>query len=48
MTTKRKYSKCVWCGKTIDVTKDDTIELCNDCAEYPSQMVMEKAKAKGR
>jgi len=37
--SKRKYSKCLWCGKTIDITNSDR-ELCNTCAEYPSKKAM--------
>jgi hypothetical protein len=40
--TRRKYSKCVWCGKTIDVTNNDN-DLCGSCAEYPNKSAMLKA-----
>jgi hypothetical protein len=30
---KRKYSHCIWCGRTIDVTNQDR-ELCNECNEF--------------
>ena len=32
MTEKRKYGKCVQCGRTIDVTNQD-IDLCEQCAK---------------
>ena len=31
MASKRKYSKCVFCKKTIDTTNQDR-DLCNQCA----------------
>lgn len=37
----RKYSKCLWCGKTIDITSNDN-ELCPKCASYPSYNAMIK------
>ena len=41
----RKYSKCLWCGKTIDITNNDN-ELCSECAKYPSQRAMILAESK--
>jgi len=38
-----KYSKCVWCGITIEITGKDR-ELCKDCEQYPSFSDMLKAK----
>ena len=29
---RRKYEKCVRCGRTIDITNQDR-DLCNPCAE---------------
>lgn len=34
---KRKYSKCEWCDKTIDITNNNN-ELCSDCARFRSSM----------
>ena len=31
----RKYSKCEWCGRTIDITNHD-IGLCKPCSTYHS------------
>jgi len=31
----RKYSKCGWCGTTIDVTNTDN-DLCVNCSKYSS------------
>jgi len=39
LKTNQKYVKCTWCGRTIDVTNQD-IELCNQCAKYPSKSAM--------
>lgn len=40
--SKRKYGKCLWCGRTIDVTNSDR-ELCDDCSQYPSDKAMIQA-----
>jgi len=43
--SKRKYNRCLWCGRTIDTTNSDR-ELCEICCTYPTQMEMEKDMAK--
>ena len=47
MTEKRKYSKCLWCGRTIDVTNHD-IELCEPCSKFPSERAMLLSKDEKR
>jgi hypothetical protein len=37
----RKYSKCIWCGRTIDITNSDR-ELCNPCSTYSNLDEMAK------
>jgi hypothetical protein len=39
--TERKFSKCLWCGRTIDVTNNDN-ELCGHCSKYPNRKEAEK------
>jgi len=43
--SKRKYSKCVWYDRTIDVTNSDR-ELCETCAKYPNMKAMLKGESK--
>lgn len=40
---KRKYTKCSWCGKTIDIT-DNNYEICDACGQYKSKAEMLKAQ----
>jgi len=35
----RRYGKCEWCGRTIDITNQDR-DLCNVCAFFPGQAAM--------
>jgi hypothetical protein len=41
MVQKRKYSKCSWCERTVDVTINDN-ELCQRCAKYDNYQDMLK------
>jgi hypothetical protein len=31
--SKRRFSKCAWCGRTINVTNQDR-DLCDQCAKF--------------
>lgn len=37
--SKRKFSRCEWCGRTIDVTNQDR-DLCDVCPQFPSKDAM--------
>lgn len=43
--SRRKYSKCLWCDRTIDVTNSDR-ELCETCCKYPNKQAMLKGESK--
>ena len=40
---ERKFSECLWCGKTIDTTNEEK-ELCFECSKYQSKFDMIKAQ----
>jgi len=40
----RKFSHCIWCRRTIDVTNHPDDQLCPECSKYPNIREMLKAQ----